>query len=60
MSNFKLNWKREPVDDRDLISTRHLSAPVTLPAKFDLGEIPVYDQLDIGSCVANGGSLAYR
>lgn len=60
MNNFKLNWKRQPKDDRDLVSTRHLTAPVTLPKSFDLGDIPVYDQLEIGSCVANGGSLAYR
>lgn len=56
-----LNWKREPVDGRDILSQRHLLAPNSLPEKFELSlQVPIYDQLDIGSCVANSACHCYR
>lgn len=46
-----LNWKRQPSDERDLISLRHLTAPKQLPTEFELDrQIPVEDQGSIGSC----------
>lgn len=56
------NWKREPVDDRDIKSTRYLTkAAEKLPAKFQLEfDIPIYDQEDLGSCTANSGCSCYR
>lgn len=60
-TNRVLNWKPSPLDPRDLKSTRHLDAPVELPNNFTLPiEIPVYDQLDQGSCTANSGCACYR
>lgn len=56
-----LNWKRQPNDDRDLRSVRHLAAPVELPANFELDkQIPVYDQGNIGSCTANSACACFR
>lgn len=57
----KLNWVPSPFDARDFKSERHLSAPVTLPTEFSLSiKVPVYDQLDLGSCTSNSGSVCYR
>lgn len=56
-----LNWKKGPVDDRDFKSVRHLMAPAELPDTFELDkQIPIYDQKDIGSCVANSACACYR
>lgn len=56
-----LNWKREPFDQRDYKSVRHLAAPLTLPTKFELDKtIPIYDQLNIGSCTANSACACFR
>ena len=56
-----LNWKRQPADERDLKSVRRLLAPKKLPASFELDmQIPIYDQGNIGSCVANSACAAYR
>lgn len=56
-----LNWKRSPYDGRDLKSTRHLSAPITLPEEFQITpEIPIYDQKNAGSCVGHGCCEAFR
>lgn len=56
-----LNWKKGPEDSRDYKSVRRLSAPVQLPSEFELEkQIPIYDQLDIGSCVANSAASCYR
>jgi len=56
-----LNWKKGPEDSRDFKSVRHLAAPVSLPAVFELPlQIPIYDQEDIGSCVANSACACYR
>ena len=56
-----LNWKREPVDKRDIPSKRYSLAPISLPEKFELPlQVPIYDQLDIGSCVANSACACYR
>lgn len=61
MSTRILNWKRAPYDQRDLKSVRHLAAPVSLPSKFELDkQIPVYDQLNIGSCVSNSACICFR
>ena len=56
------NWQRQPDDDRDFKSTRHLrAAGVTLPSEYELPiKVPVYDQYDLGSCTSNAGSLCYR
>ena len=60
--NPKLNWKRGPEDNRDLPVTRHLQfRAVELPPEFELDlQIPIYDQEEIGSCVANSGCACYR
>lgn len=56
-----LNWKKGPKDSRDFKSLRHLTAPPTLPESFELDrQIPIYDQLDLGSCTANSGCACYR
>lgn len=56
-----LNWKKGPEDSRDYKSVRRLSAPVELPSEFELEkQIPIYDQYDIGSCVANSAASCYR
>ena len=56
-----LNWKKEPLDERDIPSKRYSLAPITLPNKFELPlEVPIYDQEDIGSCVANSACSCYR
>lgn len=48
---YKLNWKKQPVDHRDLKSLRHLAAPIALPSEFKLDrDIPIYDQSELGSC----------
>lgn len=61
MENRILNWKKEPVDERDIVSKRYTLAPVSLPEKYELPlQIPVYDQEDIGSCVANSACACYR
>lgn len=61
MSTRVLNWQRQPKDERDLRSVRHLSAPVSLPANYELDkQIPVYDQLNIGSCTANSACSCFR
>lgn len=61
MSNRILNWKRQPKDDRDLKSIRHTKAIGPLPEEFQVpAQIPVYDQLDEGSCTANGGCISFR
>lgn len=62
MENFKLNWRRQPVDNRDKITRRGvLFTPSELPVKFQLDkEIPIYDQGDLGSCTANSGCACYR
>lgn len=61
MNNYKLNWKPSPKDERDFKSLRKLLAPVTLPTEFKLDrEIPVSDQLEIGSCVSNAACSAFR
>lgn len=60
-TNRVLNWAREPKDERDYKSTRRLAAPETIPSEYELPlQIPVYDQLDIGSCVANSAASCYR
>lgn len=60
-NNIILNWKRQPEDNRDFKSTRHLTAPVELPSQFELdAQIPIYDQQDLGSCTANSGCACYR
>lgn len=60
--NFKLDWKRQPKDERDVKSTRHLKVSnVALPPKFELDrKIPIYDQGGLGSCTANSGCACYR
>ncbi len=51
MNHYKLNWKRQQSDERDVISKRHLTAPFELPDEYKLEfEVPVYDQKNIGSC----------
>lgn len=56
-----LNWKPSPADDRDLKSKRKLLAPQQLPTEFELDrKIPIFDQLSIGSCVANSTCAAFR
>lgn len=62
MSTTKiLNWKRGPEDQRDYKSQRFLQAPLTLPANFKLDrDIPIYDQLDVGSCVGNSVCEGFR
>jgi len=61
LSKRVLNWQRQPKDSRDLKSVRHLSAPVSLPPSFELDkQIPVYDQLNIGSCTANSACSCFR
>ncbi len=56
-----LNWQRQPKDERDLKSVRHLSAPVSLPSEFELDrKIPIYDQGNIGSCVSNSACACFR
>jgi C1A family cysteine protease len=61
LTTRKLNWKREPVDSRDLKSVRHLSAPIVLPSSFELDKkIPIYDQGNIGSCTANSACACFR
>lgn len=60
-TNYKLNWKRNPIDERDFQSKRFLQAPPTLPTSFKLDkDIPIYDQLDIGSCVGNSICEGFR
>ena len=58
---YKLNWKRDPTDIRDIKFS--ITAPVQLPPKVDLRPLmpPVVDQLNIGSCTGNAiaGSLGY-
>jgi len=58
--NRILNWKRQPKDPRDFKSTRHLTSPIQLPTAFELDKIPVYDQLQAGSCVGNGCCESFR
>jgi len=61
LSTRVLNWQRQPKDSRDLRSVRHLSAPVSLPSNFELDkQIPIYDQLNIGSCTANSACACFR
>lgn len=56
-----LNWVREPKDERDLKSVRHLAAPVKLPSSFELDkQIPIYDQGTLGSCTANSACSCFR
>jgi C1A family cysteine protease len=60
-TNRVLNWRPSPFDIRDLKSTRHLDAPVDLPNDFILPiNVPIYDQLDQGSCVSNSACVCYR
>lgn len=56
------NWVREPEDDRDMPSVRHMKAlGIEMPAEFELpAQIPVYDQGEIGSCTANSGCASFR
>lgn len=56
-----LNWKRGPEDVRDFKSVRHLAAPLELPTEFELDrKIPIENQLNIGSCVANSACSCFR
>jgi len=56
-----LNWKKGPNDPRDYKSVRHLDAPADVPSSYELPfQIPIYDQLDLGSCTANSGCACYR
>lgn len=54
-------WIKQEVDNRDYISVRHtLMGAAPLPTEFKLPiTLPVYDQSQIGSCVANSGCLCY-
>lgn len=58
---FKLGWKKDPKDERDIASVRRFKVTgKKLPSNFELPyQIPVYDQGNIGSCVANSGCAAY-
>lgn len=59
--NRILNWKKGPEDSRDFKSIRRLTAPVELPSEFELDkQIPVFDQLSIGSCVSNSACACFR
>lgn len=59
--NRILNWQRQPKDERDFKSVRHLSAPLELPSEFELDrQIPIYDQKSIGSCTANSACSCFR
>ena len=60
-TQFKLNWKRQPVDERDLISQRFKQIKGPLPSSGELPvKIPIYDQMNAGSCTSNGGNAAFR
>lgn len=61
MTHRILNWKPSPKDERDFKSKRKLLAPQQLPTEFELDrKIPIFDQLSIGSCVANSACAAFR
>ena len=62
MENKILNWKRQPIDNRDFITKRPLKVEhLTLPASYELPlQIPIYDQGNLGSCTANSGGACYR
>ena len=55
-----LNWKRQPEDQRDFVSQRHLQAPTEIPTEFVNPQIPIYDQGNIGSCVGNTVCACFR
>lgn len=56
-----LNWIPSPKDPRDQLSVRYLSSPTLLPNSFQLPKaIPIYDQLDAGSCTGNTSCANYR
>jgi C1A family cysteine protease len=48
-------WKKQPIDERDLIYKPHLAKRIIAPSS-DLRSFcpPIYDQGQLGSCTANG------
>ena len=57
---IKFGWKRDLPDHRDF--KFKVAAPVELPPMVDLRDKcpPIYNQLDIGSCVGNGVAGTYQ
>lgn len=54
-TDFKLSWRKEPADQRDYKFSRLARVDASMPAAVSLLEkLPeVYDQKNLGSCVAN-------
>lgn len=61
MSEYQLNWKPSPIDERDWKFSQLLAAApeITPPEQADVSVIipEVYDQGRIGSCTGNAGAM---
>jgi len=62
LSKYNLNYVFEPKDKRDKKFSAHFRVPVALPSNVDLSSNwgIIYDQGDLGSCVANSVSYGIR
>ena len=58
-TDFKLNWRPSPEDERDFKFSIIAATPPKLPSIISVnGKIPeVYDQGSVGSCTGNAGAI---